>query len=73
MEGKTMKPEYDLTKMKSCPNPYAKKLKQQVNLPLGIEVIEYFEKKAKEKGISYQQLINLYLEDCVNNQRELSF
>ncbi|MDJ0553653.1 MAG: antitoxin [Okeania sp. SIO2F4] len=68
-----MKPEYDLTKMKSRPNPYAKKLKQQVNLSLGIEVIEYFEKKAEEKGISYQQLINLYLQDCVNSKRELSF
>lgn len=68
-----MKLEYDLTKMKSCPNPYAKKLKQPVNLPLGIEVIEYFDKKAKEKGISYEELINLYLQDCVNNKRELSF
>ena len=68
-----MKPEYDLTKMKSRPNPYAKKLKEQVNLSLGIEVIEYFEKKAKEKGISYQQLIDLYLQDCVNTKRELSF
>ena len=47
MKDKIMKPEYDLTKMKSRPNPYAKKLKQQVNLSLGIEVIEYFEKKAQ--------------------------
>ena len=39
MEDKTMKPEYDLTKMKSRPNPYAQKLKQQVSLSLGIEVI----------------------------------
>ncbi|WP_237397157.1 hypothetical protein [Okeania sp. KiyG1] len=44
-----MKPEYDLTKMKSRPNPYAKKLKQQVNLSLGVEVIEYFEKKSTRK------------------------
>ncbi len=42
-----MKPEYDLTKIKSRPHPYAKKLKQQVNLSLGIEVIEYFDKKAQ--------------------------
>ncbi|WP_202220342.1 CopG family antitoxin [Okeania sp. KiyG1] len=68
-----MKPEYDLTKMKSRPNPYAKKLKQQISLSLGIEVIEYFEKKAQEKGISYQQLIDLYLQNCVNSKRELSF
>ncbi len=69
-----MKPEYDLASMKSRPNPYAKQLKQQVfiTLPLGIDVIEYFEKKAQEKGISYQELINLYLQDCVQHQRELS-
>lgn len=66
-----MKPEYDLSSMKSRPNPYAKQLKQQVTLPLGIEVIEYFKKKAQEKGISYQELINLYLQDCVLSQREL--
>ncbi|MCM0591274.1 MAG: hypothetical protein KA716_14050 [Gloeotrichia echinulata DEX184] len=35
-----MKPEYDLDKMKSRPNPFAKQLKQQVTLPLGIDVIE---------------------------------
>ncbi|WP_245894909.1 BrnA antitoxin family protein, partial [Nostoc cycadae] len=64
---------YDLANMKSRPNPYAKQLKQQVTLPLGIEVIEFFQKKAEEKGISYQELINLYLQDCVLSQRELSF
>ncbi|WP_013320896.1 CopG family antitoxin [Gloeothece verrucosa] len=68
-----MKPEYDLSKMKSRPNPFAKQLKQQVTLPLGLDVIEYFEAKAQEKGISYQELINLYLQDCVSSQRELSF
>ena len=66
-----MKPEYDLSNLKSRPNPFAKQLKQQVILPLGIEVIEYFEKKAKERGISYQELIDLYLQDCMTNQREL--
>ncbi|MDJ0662331.1 MAG: antitoxin [Crocosphaera sp.] len=68
-----MKPEYDLASMKSRPNPFAKQLKQEVSLPLGIEVIEYFREKAQEKGISYQELINLYLQDCVVSNRELSF
>jgi hypothetical protein len=68
-----MKPEYDLDKMKSRPNPFAKQLKQQVTLPLGIDVIEYFEKMAQEKGISCQELIILYLQDCVASNRELSF
>jgi len=32
-----MKPEYDLSKMKKRPNPFAKQLKEQVTIPLGIE------------------------------------
>ena len=68
-----MKSEYDLATMKSRPNPFAQQLKQQVTLPLRIDVINFFEKKAKEKGISYQELIDLYLQDCVTNDRELSF
>jgi len=68
-----MESEYDLANMKSRPNPFAQQLKQQVTLPLRIDVISFFEKKAKEKGISYQELIDLYLQDCVKNDRELSF
>lgn len=68
-----MKPEYDLANMKSRPNPFAKQLKQQVTLPLAIDVIEYFEDMAQEKGISYQELISLYLQDCVVSKRQLSF
>jgi hypothetical protein len=36
-------------------------------------VINFFEQKAKEKEISYQELIDLYLQDCVRNNREISF
>ena len=68
-----MKSEYDLANMKSRPNPFAQQLKQQVTLPLRTDVINFFEKKAKEKGMSYQELIDLYLQDCAANNRELSF
>ena len=68
-----MKSEYDLANIKSRPNPFAQQLKLQVTLPLRIDVIDFFEKKAKEKGISYQELIDLYLQDCVTNDREISF
>ncbi|KOR38190.1 MULTISPECIES: CopG family antitoxin [Planktothricoides] len=67
-----MEPEYDLSKMKKRPNPFAKQLKKQVTLSVGIDVIEYFEMMAQEKGISYQELINLYLQDCVTSGRKLS-
>jgi len=68
-----MKSKYNLSNMKSRPNPFAQQLKQQITLSLRIDVINFFKKKAKEKGISYQELIDLYLQDCVTNDRELSF
>ncbi len=68
-----MKQEYDLSKMKKRPNPFAKQLKKQVTIRMGVDIIEYFKKMAEETGIPYQNLINLYLRDCVSSQRKLSF
>ena len=66
-----MKKEYDLGKMKSRRNPYAKRLKRQITLRLDPEVIEYFKGLAAKKGMPYQSLINLYLQDCAAKGREL--
>jgi uncharacterized protein (DUF4415 family) len=60
-----MRKEYDFSKMKGRKNPYAKRLKKQVTIRLGVDVLEYFKALAKETGIPYQSLINLYLRDCV--------
>jgi uncharacterized protein (DUF4415 family) len=64
-----MRKEYDFSK--SVKNPYAKHLKKQVTLRLGIDVIDYFRKLAEETGVPYQNLINLYLQDCVHSQKKL--
>ncbi len=66
-----MQDEYDLSKMKSRPNPYAKHLKKQVTLRMNENVIEYFKTMAEETGIPYQSLINFYLMDCVVSKRKL--
>lgn len=68
-----MKAEYDLSTMKSRRNPYAARLKQQVTLRLGTDVVDYFKELAEEIGMPYQSLINLYLRDCVNSHRTLKF
>lgn len=60
-----MKSEYDLSKMKSRKNPYAKKLKKPVSMRLSEDVVAYFKAMAVEAGVPYQSLINLYLRDCV--------
>lgn len=67
-----MKKEYDFSKMKSHKNPYAKKLKKQVTLRLGVDVIEYFKGLAGETGVPYQNLIDLYLKDCTHSHKKLT-
>lgn len=66
-----MKKEYDLSKMKSCKNPYASKLKKIVSIRLDQDVIDYFKSMAEDSGIPYQSLINLYLRDCVSQHRKV--
>lgn len=61
-----MKKEYDFASMTGRKNPYAKSLKKQVTLRLGVDVIKYFKQLARETSIPYQQLINLYLLECAH-------
>jgi uncharacterized protein (DUF4415 family) len=67
-----MRKEYDFDKMKGRRNPYAKHLKKQVTIRIGVDVIDYFKNLAEETGVPYQNLINLYLRDCVQSNRKLS-
>jgi len=48
-----------------------KKLKKQVTLRLGVDVIAYFKGLAQETGIPYQNLINLYLKECAHSRKKL--
>ena len=66
-----MKKEYDFSKMKRIRNPYARMLKKQVTVRIGSETIEYFKKLAEETGITYKNLINMYLTDCAMKQKKL--
>lgn len=68
-----MKAEFDFSKMKGRKNPYASKLKKQVTIRIGEDVIAYFKAMSEEMGIPYQSLINLYLRDCVAKNRKLDF
>lgn len=64
-----MRQEYDFEKMKGRKNPYTKNLKKQVTIRMGVDIIDYFKNLAEETGIPYQNLINLYLRDCVQANR----
>ena len=68
-----MRKEYDFTKLKGRKNPYAGQLKKQITIRVGVDVLEYFKQLAEETGIPYQNLINLYLRDCVATGRKPAF
>jgi predicted DNA binding CopG/RHH family protein len=65
-----MRKEYDFSKAKK--NPYAELLKRQITIRIDEVTVKYFKELAKEAGIPYQTLINLYLRDCAISGRKLS-
>jgi len=67
-----MRKEYDFSKMKGRKNPYARRLKKLVTIRMGIDIIDYFKQRSQDTGIPYQNLINLYLRDCVQSGRKIS-
>ena len=67
-----MRKHYDFSKMKARKNPYVRQLKQPVTIRLDRETVAHFKSLAVKTGIPYQNLINLYLRDCAQNNRQLS-
>lgn len=65
-----MRKEYDLSKMKGQKNPYIKELKSQITIRLDKETVAYFKGLARKTGMSYQNLINLYLRECVEKKKK---
>ncbi|WP_086253718.1 MULTISPECIES: BrnA antitoxin family protein [Campylobacter] len=66
-----MKKEVDFSN--AIRNPYADKtLKRQVTINLNGNVIDYFKEMAKAKGVPYQTLINIFLNDCVNKKLDIA-
>jgi predicted DNA binding CopG/RHH family protein len=47
-------------------------LKKQVTLRLNTDAIAYFKALARETGIPYQNLINLYLTECAHSAKKLT-
>ncbi len=66
-----MRKEYDFSKFKAHKNPYAQRLKKQVTIRLGQDIIDYFKSLAQQLDIPYQKLVNLYLRDCAVSHRKL--
>jgi uncharacterized protein (DUF4415 family) len=63
-----MRTEYDFSKSKK--NPYSRMLKKQITIRIEADTIDYFKKLAEESGISYQNLINMYLRECAHARKK---
>lgn len=64
-----MRTQYDFAKGRK--NPYVRKLKKQVTIRLDQNVISYFRKLSEKTDLPWQTLINLYLRECANEEKEL--
>ena len=65
-----MKKEYNFSK--AVKNLYAGRLKKQVTIRLDVPTVDYFKALAREVGLPYQNLINLFLHECAESKRKLA-
>ncbi len=66
-----MREEYDIENLNPRKNPYSNSVKKPITININEKKIKYFKNKSEQSGIPYQTLINLYLTDCAENNREL--
>ncbi|MCG3147934.1 MAG: hypothetical protein PCFJNLEI_01375 [Verrucomicrobiae bacterium] len=66
-----MRNHYNFSTMKGERNPYVKALKQPITMRIDKATVGYFKALAKELGMPYQNLINLYLRDCALHHKKL--
>ena len=51
---------------------YIKKLKKQISIRIDLDTINFFKKQAELTGITYQNLMNLYLSDCAAQSKQIN-
>jgi predicted DNA binding CopG/RHH family protein len=64
-----MRASYDFSQ--ATKNPFAKKVKKSVTIRLEEGTLVYFKALAEKAELPYQTLINLYLKDCAQSQKQL--
>lgn len=66
-----MREEYDFSN--SRPNPYVGRLRKPVTMNLDVANIEYFKAESARTGVPYQTIINMYLTECREQEKHLTF
>ena len=53
----------------SIKNPYVSDKKTRITIGINDTTVEYFKRESARTGIPYQNLINLYLSQCVREDK----
>ena len=67
-----MRKDYEIKNLNPRKNPYAARSKKQITINIYADTIDYFKSLSEKCGIPYQTLINLYLTDCAENEKDLT-
>ena len=67
-----MREEYDIKNLNPRKNPYTARARKQITINIYADTIDYFKSLSEKSGIPYQTLINLYLTDCAENEKDLT-
>lgn len=57
----------------SMPNPYIGRLRRRITMNIDGENIDYFKAESARTGVPYQVIINMYLTECREQGRHLTF
>lgn len=68
-----MREEYNIAELNPRKNPYASRVKKQVTINIDVSTVDYFKNMSEESGVPYQTLINLYLSQCVAENKKIRF
>lgn len=69
MEVEVVREEYDFSE--SEPNPYYGKVRRRkaTTMNIDVRVLDYFKAESERTGVPYQNIINAYLLQCVEEEK----
>ncbi len=63
----------EIDSSESVPNPYVGKTRRRITINIDGETVDYFKAESRRTGVPYQTIINLYLTECREQGKRLSF
>ncbi len=72
-ESKVIEMPAEVDFSESVPNPYVVRIRRRVTINIDSENVDYFKAEAARTGVPYQTIINMYLTECREQGKRLSF